>query len=384
MLQCQAVRRSQYKLAPSRFVSLSSKVHSLGRALITNLVPYHRRSSHRFTMQALRFEKTGSFDELALHTIAKPSLAPGEALVRVKAAGVNGSDAAAILGILPFVTLPRTPGRDFSGEVVEALDNSGTPAKAWIGTDVWGTGSERGFTSDGTFAEFVKVPLAALSRKPKTLSHVDAASMTLPWLCAWITVDTLAKVKQGDNVVIIGARGGIGSAAAQLCKDRGARLFGTYTSLANATPPPYLTPIALTSDTAIRDAIAKEDLSNKIDVLLDCAGYERPFNDALFTMTPNGSGRVVVMAVHSKDDLFPINMRTFYTKALTIKGMKSSILSSIEIKAFLDLLSEKIDSGVFQGPQAVVTVDIKDTLAVAGALKEILTRSSHVRSVFVT
>lgn len=41
-------------------------------------------------MQALRFEKTGSFDELALCTIAKPELAPGEALVCVKAAGING------------------------------------------------------------------------------------------------------------------------------------------------------------------------------------------------------------------------------------------------------------------------------------------------------
>jgi len=334
-------------------------------------------------MQALRFEKTGSFDELALRTIAKPSLAPGEALVRVNAAGINGSDAAAVLGTLPFVTLPRTPGRDFSGEVVEALDDVGAPANAWIGAHVWGTGSERGFTSDGTFAEFVKVPLAALSRKPETLSHFEAASMTLPWLCAWITVDTLANVKKGDNVVIVGARGGIGSAAAQLCNDRGARIFGTYTSLANVAPPPYLTPIELTSSTAIRDAIAKEGLQNKIDVLLDCAGYEHPFNDALFTMTPNGSGRVVVMAVHAKDGLFPINMRTFYTKALTLRGMKSSILNSTEIKAFLDLLAEKIDGGVLQGPQAVTTVDIKDTLAVTGALKEILTRSSHVRSVIV-
>lgn len=41
-------------------------------------------------MQALRFEKTGSFDELALGTISKPALAPGDALVRVKAAGING------------------------------------------------------------------------------------------------------------------------------------------------------------------------------------------------------------------------------------------------------------------------------------------------------
>lgn len=51
------------------------------------------------------------------------------------------------------MTLPRTPGRDFSGEVVEALDDSGAPANTWIGAHVWGTGSERGFTSDGTFAE---------------------------------------------------------------------------------------------------------------------------------------------------------------------------------------------------------------------------------------
>lgn len=334
-------------------------------------------------MQALRFEKTGSFDDLALSNVEKPSLAPGEALIRVRAAGINGSDAAAVLGMLPFVTTPRTSGRDFSGEVVEALDDAGTPLQEWLGADVWGTGSDRGFTSDGTFAEFVKVPVEALSRKPKTLSHTEAGSMTLPWLCAWITVNTLAGVKTGDNVIIIGARGGIGAAAAQLCRDRGARIFGTYTSLANATPVSYVTPIELTSGTAIRDAIAKEGLQNKIDVLLDCAGYEQPLNDALFTMTPVGTGRVIVMAAHAKDGMFPINLRTFYTKALTLKGMKSSILNSLEIKAFLDELASKIDSGVFEGPKGVKTVEMKDIGSVRDALKEILTRSAHIRSVIV-
>ena len=120
-------------------------------------------------MQALRFEKTGSFDHLTLSNVENPSLASGEALIRVRAAGINGvnpssfcntltlmvtqSDAAAVLGVLPFVTTPRTSGRDFSGEVVEALDDSGAVLQEWVGADVWGTGSERGFTSDGTFAE---------------------------------------------------------------------------------------------------------------------------------------------------------------------------------------------------------------------------------------
>ncbi|KAJ8594215.1 GroES-like protein [Rhizopogon salebrosus TDB-379] len=334
-------------------------------------------------MQALKFEKTGSLDNLALVNLDKPSLRPGHALVRVRAAGINGSDAAAVLGMLPFVTTPRILGRDFSGEVVEALDESGASSQEWIGADVWGTGSERGFTSDGTFSQYVSVPIAALSRKPATLDHFKAGSMTLPWLCAWITVDTLANVKEGDNVIIIGARGGIGSAAAQLCKERGARIFGTYTSLAKVTPPSYITPIELSSKTAIREAIAKAGLQNKIDVLLDCAGYDQPFNDAVFTMTPKGTGRVVIMAVHAKDGMFPIHLRTFYTKALTLKGMLSSILGPLEVKKVLDDLARKIDSGLLEGPKEVKEVDMKDMDAVKGALQEILTRASHVRSVIV-
>jgi NADPH:quinone reductase-like Zn-dependent oxidoreductase len=334
-------------------------------------------------MQALKFEKTGSFDGLSLVDVDKPILHPGEALVRVRAAGINGSDAAAVLGMLPFVTTPRIPGRDFSGEVIEALDASGASSQEWIGAEVWGTGSERGFTSDGSFSQYVAVPIAALSRKPASLDHSRAGSMTLPWLCAWITVDTLAKVKEGDNVIIIGARGGIGSAAAQLCHERGARIFGTYTSLAKVTPPSYVTPIELGPTNAIRVAIANAGLQNKIDVLLDCAGYDQPFNDAIFTMTPNGTGRVVVMAVHAKDGLFPINMRSFYTKALTLKGMLSSILGPEEVKEVLDDLAKKIDSGLLEGPKEVNEVDMRDMDTVKGALQGILTRASHVRSVIV-
>lgn len=346
-----------------------------------------RRIGHylhrQITMQALKFEKTGSLDGLSLVNLDKPILRPGEALVRVRAAGINGSDAAGILGTLPFVTTPRIPGRDFSGEVVEALDPSGTLSQEWIGAEVWGTGSARGFTSDGSFSQYLTVPIAALSRKPASLDHSKAGSMTLPWLCAWITVDTLANVKEGDNVIIIGARGGIGSAAAQLCKDRGARIFGTYSSLAKVTPPSYVTPIELGSKNAIREAIAKAGLQNKIDVLLDCAGYDQPFNDAIFTMTPNGTGRVVVMAVHAKDGQFPINLRTFYTKALTLKGMMSSILGPLEVKEVLDDLAKKIDSGLLEGPKEVNEIDMRNMDDVKGGLQAVLTRASHVRSVIV-
>lgn len=100
-------------------------------------------------------------------------------------------------------------------------------------------------------------------------------------------------------------------------------------------------------------------------------------------MTPNGTGRVVVMAVHAKDGLFPISMRTFYTKALTLKGMLSSILGPLEVKEVLDNLAKKIDSGLLEGPKEVNEVDMKNMDTVKGALQEILTRASHVRSVII-
>ena len=60
-----------------------------------------------------------------------------------------------VSGHFEHTVLPRTPGRDFSGVVADG------PAD-WIGADVWGTGGDIGFTRDGTHAEFIKIPLAAL------------------------------------------------------------------------------------------------------------------------------------------------------------------------------------------------------------------------------
>ncbi|EIW74178.1 GroES-like protein [Coniophora puteana RWD-64-598 SS2] len=333
------------------------------------------------SMKALRYEQTGSLDNLNLADVAPPTLAPGEALVQVKAAGINGSDSAGVQGWFPFVTVPRTAGRDFSGTVAQVHSDADSE---WVGAEVWGTGGDRGFAVDGTYADYVKVPVSALSRKPKSLTHVQAGSLGLPWLCAWIAVETLAQVKKGENVLIIGARGGIGSAAAQLCADRGASVLGTYRTLPpSSSVPAYLTPIALSGPTAIRDAAKTAGFSNKIDVLLDCAGYEEPFNDAVGTMTPRGTGRVVVMAVHRPDGQFSMDLRAFYTRALTLKGLKSSMLDAREIKQVLDVLAQKFDSGAFEGPSEVRQVDMGDVGAVRAALREVTERSSAVRSVIV-
>ena len=115
-------------------------------------------------------------------------------------------------------TLPRIPGRDYAG-VVEA------GSAAWIGAEVWGTGGDTGFTRDGTHAELLAVPVESLRRKPGTLSFEQAASVGVNYVAAWCSIE-VAGVKAGETVLLIGAGGGVGSAAAQIARRLGARVIG--------------------------------------------------------------------------------------------------------------------------------------------------------------
>src|SRR5579859_3414623 len=90
-------------------------------------------------MQALRFHEFGGFEKLKVESVPDPKPKPEEIVVRVRAASLNPSDAKNVLGRMEGTTLPRTPGRDFAGVVVDG------PAEM-IRAEVWGTGGDLGFT----------------------------------------------------------------------------------------------------------------------------------------------------------------------------------------------------------------------------------------------
>ena len=171
-----------------------------------------------------------------------------------------------------------------------------------------------------------------------------------------------------------GARGGIGSGVIQLLKDKGVtNIYGTYRTVP-PDPPSGLKPIALPDATAISTALKASGDFGKIDVLVDCAGYEDPLNDALKAM--RDQGRVIVMAVHRPDGRFSIDLRTFYMKSLVMKGLKSSIMKEAEVKEMLDYLSGKYDNGTIEPPKKVGTVSMKDLGEVHKALEAATTRSN--------
>ena len=117
-------------------------------------------------MKALRFYEFGDFTNLKCEELPEATLAPDEVRVRVVAASINPSDANNIQGKMEGTTLPRIPGRDFAGIVVDG------PA-GLRGVQVWGTGGDIGFTRDGSHAEFIVIPAEAVVSKPANLTFEE-------------------------------------------------------------------------------------------------------------------------------------------------------------------------------------------------------------------
>src|SRR5277367_4305409 len=156
-----------------------------------------------------------------LHVIERPDpvAQPGMAVVAVKAASINPSDVKNVEGHMEGTTLPRIPGRDFSGTVVDG------PAE-WMQAEVWGTGGDLGFSVDGTHASHLLLPVAALVRKPKNLNHDQAGSIGVNFVVAWLGAMTNAQIRSGETMCIVGADGGVGGAVAQIAKAQGLRVIG--------------------------------------------------------------------------------------------------------------------------------------------------------------
>ncbi len=173
-------------------------------------------------MRAIRLDKFVPPSEIAVTDIPLPPLRSGDALIRVQAAGVNPSDVKYAGGIVKTSLLPRTPGRDFAGVVEQAPDNP-----EWVGREVFGSGGDLGISRDGTHAEYVALPVAALSEKPASLSMAQASAVGVPYVTAYKAVAELANIQAGETVCLIGGSGSVGTAAAQIAKWRGARVIGT-------------------------------------------------------------------------------------------------------------------------------------------------------------
>jgi len=229
-------------------------------------------------MKAIVYRKNGPPDVLTCEEIDKPVARDQEVLIKVRAAAVNPLDYHVLKGG-PFIFRVlfggpklKHPGVDCAG-VVEGVGATVTQYK--VGDAVFGN-------CRGAFAEYAVAPESKLAAKPESVSFEDAAACPVAALTALQGLRNHGKIQSGQNVLINGASGGVGTFAVQLTKNFGARVTAVC-SVRNADLVR-----SLGADHVID--YATEDFTQgteRYDLILDMAG-SHPFSVCQRVLTPHG------------------------------------------------------------------------------------------------
>jgi NADPH:quinone reductase-like Zn-dependent oxidoreductase len=300
------------------------------------------------TMKAVVTTGNGGYDRLVWRDVPVPTIGPGEVLLRVLAAGVNNTEINTRLG---WYSSTVTTATDAAAAVEEERPthkpdggwNIATPFPFIQGTDCCGrvvaTAPDvdpvlvgrrvlvracmrpQGFGSmdniwmgsdfDGAFAEFVKVPAAEVFEV--RCDWTDAELASIP--CAYATAENMlhrARAAAGEHVLVTGASGGVGSAAVQLARRRGARV----TAIAAASKADAVR--ALGAERVIdRDADAVALLGEEsVDLVVD--NVAGPHFGAMLKLLRRGGRYASSGAIGGP--IVSLDMRTFYLKDLTLVG----------------------------------------------------------------
>ncbi len=196
-------------------------------------------------MKAVRIHEHGGPEVLTYEDAPDPEPGADDALVRVEACALNHLDLFVRAGAVPGLELPHIPGSDVAGTLeavganVEELQ-AGDPVVlnpslscgrcefCRMGEDsLCASFSIVGEHGDGGYAERVKVPARNLMKTPDGFSFEEAAAAPLTFLTAWRMLITRARVQAGEDILVLGASGGVGTAALQIAKLAGARVLVT-------------------------------------------------------------------------------------------------------------------------------------------------------------
>src|SRR6266851_3465617 len=180
-------------------------------------------------MKAIRIHGYGGPEVLRLEDIPQPSPGPRELLIKIHAASVNPVDWNVRQGhmqqFLPL-KLPAVLGWDLSG-VIEAVGTG--VGKFKVGDEVY-AGLPLAPDRNGTYAEYTITTEAETAAKPRTLDHVQAATVGVAGLTAWRALFETAQLAAGQKVLIHRAAGGVGTFAVQFAHWKGAHVLGTASS----------------------------------------------------------------------------------------------------------------------------------------------------------
>jgi NADPH:quinone reductase-like Zn-dependent oxidoreductase len=334
-------------------------------------------------MKAVYFERFGGPEVLAFGERPDPVAGPDEVLVRVRACGINHLDLwvrAGLPGLEP--EMPHILGNDIVGEVaavgpgvknvvpgdrtlVNPTLSCGTCAACAAGDDNRCRFYDViGRKRNGGYAEWVTVPAANCLPYPANLTWEQAAAIPLVFVTAWHMLVTRARVRSGEDVLVIGAGSGVGSAAIQIAKLHGARVIATAGHGAKLEHAKSLGADEVIDHTNEDIAKRARELTGKkgVDVVVEHVGG-RVFEACVAALARGG--RLVTCGATTGHDV-RLDLNLLFGRHLTIMG------SWMGRRADLDEALQHVESGALKP-----VVDSVRPLAEARAAHERIEARQH-------
>jgi NADPH:quinone reductase-like Zn-dependent oxidoreductase len=245
-------------------------------------------------LKAVRFHAHGGAEKLSYEEAPKPKIIlPTDAIVKLKAAALNHIDLSIRRGVGGTeVTLPHIPGSDGAGIVTEVGAEVSHvkpgdavclyPASGCSRCEFCVTGHEilckkpcvLGASVHGTYAEYVRLPALSCFHVPAALSFDEAAALPSSYATAWRMLVSNAQLRPGEHVLILGAGGGVASAALQIAARLGSHVIVTSSSDRKLAMAATLGAKHGINYRNTDFSIETRELTGKrgVDVVVDCVG----------------------------------------------------------------------------------------------------------------
>ncbi len=308
------------------------------------------------TMNVAWFHKYGGPEVLVCEETRRPVPGAGEAVVRVRATGINHVDLDVRAGTSRVpLRFPHILGREFAGEVAE-VGTPGSPFKA--GDRVWVAcrvpcgacefclsgrdnlcerGGYFGMDLPGGYAQYVKVPLSSLHHLPPQMSFENAAASQIAFGTAWHVLINRGGLRAGHTVLIQAAGSGIGSAAIQVARLAGATILATASSeqklqRAKALGADHL--INYSREPNFVPRVLELTDGKGVDVVMEHIGGE-VFTRSLECLKTDGT--IVTVGAHA-GEVVQFDIIPFFRRQLRLVGSKNATLP--ELRMVMGLVAE--------------------------------------------
>jgi NADPH:quinone reductase-like Zn-dependent oxidoreductase len=298
-------------------------------------------------MRAIVFHQHGGPEVLHYEDAPQPAIRANEVLVRVKACALNHLDIWVRVGIpgVPF-PLPHIPGSDVAGEIAQiGADvttvrvgqkvvlapgvSCGKCAACLAGQDNrCRQFTNLGYMIDGGCAEFVRCPEVNCLPFPENLSFEEAASIPLVFQTAWHMLIARAELQPGEDVLVLGAGSGVGSAAIQISKFFGARVIATAGNEAKLEKAKQLGADHVINHKSqkIRDEVRRITGKHGVDVVFEHVGTTT-WDDSIASLA--ASGRLVTCGATTGYDA-KIDLRFLFSRQLSLLGSYMGTKSELQ------------------------------------------------------